>query len=230
MRALAQVLPVPRCSCGVTPSPLIMCPALWLWVMISPSSSFNIPSLVARLSWITSRSRDRIAMSSMLRRYPSCTKPVSRSPFSVRGGNCTVGRVSNSLRKTVEALRNAGISVYVVGQSPEFAMDVRLLAYRSGKQTTREVLAWTPAIAPHLNQEVGALASGATFVDPMALLCNAGLCAYRTAENFLYSDFGHLSEYGARLAVNRLFPFLLREGQEDSRSWPAPENRADIAD
>ena len=136
----------------------------------------------------------------------------------------------DSLRKTVEALRNAGISVYVVGQSPEFAMDVRLLAYRSGKQTTREVLAWTPAIAPHLNQEVGALASGATFVDPMALLCNAGLCAYRTAENFLYSDFGHLSEYGARLAVNRLFPFLLREGQEDSRSWPAPENRADIAD
>jgi peptidoglycan/LPS O-acetylase OafA/YrhL len=136
----------------------------------------------------------------------------------------------DSLRKTVEALRNAGISVYVVGQTPEFAMDVRLLAYRSGKQATREVLAWTPAITPHLNQEVGALASGATFVDPMALLCNAGCCAYRTAENFLYSDFGHLSEYGARLAVYRLFPFLLRDGQEDSRSWPAPENRADIAD
>ena len=135
-----------------------------------------------------------------------------------------------SLRKTVDALRKAGISVYVVGQSPEFAMDVRLLAYRSGVEGTRQVLAWKPAVDPHLNDEVRALALEATFVDPMTLLCDAGLCPYRTARDFLYSDFGHLSQYGASLAVERLFPFLLQPGRRISETWPVMPNRADIAD
>jgi peptidoglycan/LPS O-acetylase OafA/YrhL len=134
----------------------------------------------------------------------------------------------SSLRKTVETLRKAGISVFVVGQTPEFAMDVRLLAYRSGVEGTRQVLAWKPAVDPHLNDEVSALASEATFVNPMKLLCDAGLCAYRTGQVFLYSDFGHLSQYGATLAVERLFPFLLQPGRPISEAWPVASNRADI--
>jgi peptidoglycan/LPS O-acetylase OafA/YrhL len=134
-----------------------------------------------------------------------------------------------SLRETVEALRKSGVSVYVVGQSPEFAMDVQLLAYRSGVESARQVLAWTPQVNPRLNDEVSALASGATFLDPMALLCDGGLCPYRTAGTFLYSDFGHLSQQGARLAVERLFPFLLLPGRTGSDVWPVAQKKADLA-
>ena len=136
----------------------------------------------------------------------------------------------SSLRRTVETLHDAGISVYVVGQSPEFAMDVRLLAYRTRNQGSRQVLAWSPAVDAHLNEEVGALASEATFVNPMALLCDAGLCAYRSAQDFLYSDYGHLSQYGARLAVSRLFPFLLRPGSQISESWPETPDNTNVPD
>ena len=133
----------------------------------------------------------------------------------------------DSLQKTVECARRA--FRFTLWANPPNLRWMFACSLTAVENKPHQVLAWPPEVdAPRLNQEVGASCVRGDFCGPHGALCDAGLCAYRTAEDFLYSDFGHLSEYGARSRC--IAYFLSLPGRARIPSWPAPENRADIAD
>lgn len=120
------------------------------------------------------------------------------------------------LQQTVEALRDLGVKVYVVGQSPEFPIDVQSLAYRQSRAGAQPPGNWPSAVHPKVNQELQEVVSGiASYIDPIAKLCEAQTCQYIRDGKFLYEDYGHLSAAGSSLAVAR---YLTRAQLPNPRS------------
>lgn len=113
----------------------------------------------------------------------------------------------SALGATIAALRRAGARVTVIGQTPVFTADVQTIAFRQGA-TDRGTAAWPIAIDPRINDDLRRAAIGATFVDPIPLLCGARTCPYKVGRTFLFADDGHLSAAGSRRAVALLFPFV----------------------
>jgi hypothetical protein len=109
------------------------------------------------------------------------------------------------IRSTLDALRKTGVHVIMLGQSPEFAEDVHVIAYFKGSSSPAAVNRWTVAFAPDFNARLAKIAGTTPFIDPMPALCNGALCTYEDRGVFLYSDFGHLSVEGSRRAVRNLF-------------------------
>ena len=112
------------------------------------------------------------------------------------------------VRSTLEALHDMGREVYVFGQSPEFSMDVQVIAYMQGSRDPASVDRWDVFFDPAINDELKNHARGAVFVDPIAELCTGRSCVYRDKGVFLFEDYGHFSAEGAKRAVEAYFPFL----------------------
>ena len=126
------------------------------------------------------------------------------------------------IHSTIDALRSMGVQTYVIGQSTEFGANVDVLDYRAGQIDTA---AWVTNIDPGINLDLKAgMGDGATFVDPLAFLCQGELCPFKVEGVFRYSDFGHFSTEGATEAVKAYFP-IVREKRPASR-WR--RRRADI--
>jgi peptidoglycan/LPS O-acetylase OafA/YrhL len=109
------------------------------------------------------------------------------------------------LHETVDAIRRLGAKVVVIGQTPEFAAPVRRIDWLSG-QSKKKVGYWAPSFNHSINLKLAEEARGATFVDPMKSMCPESICVYRIGMEWLYQDFGHLSDAGSRIAVARYFP------------------------
>lgn len=112
------------------------------------------------------------------------------------------------LPETLARLRSLGVAVVVIGQSPQFASDVRRLDYVSGQ--SRRAIGMLPvsfdrAINAQLAAAVAKVA-GVVFVDPMPALCPGASCLYRQGANWLYADYGHFSKAGSLRAVRAYFP------------------------
>jgi hypothetical protein len=88
----------------------------------------------------------------------------------------------------------------VVRQSPQFAADVRRIAFVRGR-TDGGVAEALDASA--LNGELRAQAEGATVLDLHVVLCRGRLCRYRDGGVSLFADYRHISTDGARLVVTR---------------------------
>jgi peptidoglycan/LPS O-acetylase OafA/YrhL len=118
----------------------------------------------------------------------------------------------DALSATIAALRKAGASVTVIGQTPVFAADVQTIAYRTGAADSgagaKGIASWPIAVDPNINRALRRAAVGAQFVDPIAILCGADTCPYKAGPSFLFSDDGHFSAVGSRRAVQLLFPFI----------------------
>jgi len=113
----------------------------------------------------------------------------------------------DALPATIAALRKAGASVTVIGQTPLFAADVQTIAYRSAA-TDRGIASWPVAVDRGINQALRRAAIGAHFVDPIAVLCGTDTCPYKAGPSFLFADDGHFSTAGSSRAVPLLFPFI----------------------
>jgi len=113
----------------------------------------------------------------------------------------------DALPATIAALREAGASVTVIGQTPLFAADVQTIAYRSGAPADRTA-SWPIAVDREINQTLRQASIGANFVDPIAILCGADTCPYKAGSAFLFGDDGHFSAAGSSRAVSVLFPFI----------------------
>ena len=124
------------------------------------------------------------------------------------------------LFRSIAALREAGASVTVIGQTPTFAADVQTIAYRTGA-TDKGTTSWPIAIDRGINQALRSASTGATFVDPIAILCGADACPYKAGPSFLFADDGHFSAAGSRRAVPLLFPFI-RDRADRGFGDPAP--------
>ena len=111
------------------------------------------------------------------------------------------------LRSTLDALAARHVEVYVVGQSPMFIADVAIIAARAGGNGTATA-SWPISIDASVNDELRAIAaaSGATFIDPLAVLCEGARCPYREDGELLYWDYGHFSEYGSIRAARAYLP------------------------
>jgi len=114
-------------------------------------------------------------------------------------------RILARLHETVDSIRALGATVVVIGQSPEFSASPDRIDWMSG-QRGHEVGEWDVSFDREVNKLLAAQASGARFIDPLAILCPRGPCPYRLGQTWLYQDFGHFSEAGSRLAVAQYFP------------------------
>lgn len=117
-------------------------------------------------------------------------------------------RILARLHETVESIRALGVSVVVIGQSPEFSASPDRIDWISG-QRGQPVGQWEVSFDRGINKVLATEASGARFIDPIAALCPQGPCPYRLGGAWLFQDFGHFSEAGSRLAVAKYFPSRL---------------------
>ncbi len=126
------------------------------------------------------------------------------------------GRRLAELQPTIKTLLAAGVSVFVVGISPQFPLESRYLAYRRAGMTRPGEGAW-PIGEDHYrrNDEIKklAVASGARFIDVMAGLCTKHSCPYMHDGKLLYLDYGHFTAEGSVAAVECCFPFVRRTRQ-----------------
>ncbi|WP_157019135.1 acyltransferase family protein [Mesorhizobium xinjiangense] len=130
----------------------------------------------------------------------------------------------DELESTLAALEGAGVKVYLIGQSPQFATNVQVIAHAKGSRDPDAVDSWSVSFEPEINKELRQLAGqGAVFIDPLQKLCDGHKCPYRDAGQYLYEDAEHFSVDGSRKAVEAYFP-LLRQKEP-----PAPAHTiADI--
>jgi hypothetical protein len=110
------------------------------------------------------------------------------------------------LRNTIEQLEKLGVKVSVIGQSPEFPIDVQTLAYRQRNDDGGKIGRWPILFDQRINKEIRAIAGDSvSFIDPLKSLCDGSTCQYMDGDNFLYRDFGHFSALGSDRAVGRYF-------------------------
>ncbi|MER8692169.1 acyltransferase [Mesorhizobium opportunistum] len=149
---------------------------------------------------------------------PACTRFNERALSVIRDANVQAvilsGRWSDyqirgfdGLQKTVDRLREMGVKVYVIGQSPEFVADVQKIAFFATREHATNT-SWPMAMDPDINKRVLPFVKGADFIDPLAYLCDAAGCSYADAgtKQFLYFDYGHFSTAGAELAISKYWP------------------------
>jgi peptidoglycan/LPS O-acetylase OafA/YrhL len=113
----------------------------------------------------------------------------------------------SGLPETVARLADAGVTVYVLGQSPMFAFDVDVLDYRgAGGPDSDGRSAWRLGFDAQDNVQLKSQSGAAMFIDPLPSFCESGDCTYRSAAGLLFEDYGHFSDVGSDLAVRSYFP------------------------
>jgi peptidoglycan/LPS O-acetylase OafA/YrhL len=137
--------------------------------------------------------------------------------------NSLRARGVEDLRGTVEQLSQLGVTVEVIGQSPEFPIDVQTLDYREADAARSGQRSWTLAFNPRINQQISnVVGKSATFIDPLPRLCSGTICPYYGDAGFLYEDFGHFSAEGAKIAVSRYFVEKSAGNRKDAQLISVP--------
>ncbi|HEX3917572.1 MAG TPA: acyltransferase family protein [Caulobacteraceae bacterium] len=117
---------------------------------------------------------------------------IGRWEAAERRGLSLVG-----LTRTVAALQARGLKVVVVGQSPVFVADaVKILAWRRLRGADPDPMEEV-AFDASLNPALRAAAGSATFIDPMAGLCQGRSCRLGDGRQAFFIDDGHMSLAGA---------------------------------
>ena len=118
----------------------------------------------------------------------------------------------DGIKSTLAALRDRGVKVYVIGQSPVFVTNVDVIAFMKGDERSA-VDAWPSIIAPGLNSDLKTFAKGADFIDPLLSWCGDGRCPYRADGQVFFGDNGHFTKYGAQRAVQMYFPLAVKSSE-----------------
>ncbi|MBN9220733.1 MAG: acyltransferase [Mesorhizobium sp.] len=165
---------------------------------------------------------------------PACTRFNERALQIIHDANIQAvilsgrwtdyqARGFDGLQKTVDRLRDMGVKVYVIGQSPEFIADVQKIAFFARQEHVANT-SWPMAMDPDINKHVLPFTKGATFIDPLAYLCDTAGCSYADAgtRQFLYFDYGHFSSAGATLAISKYWPSFAAGGEVAKVGQQAP--------
>lgn len=128
---------------------------------------------------------------------------IKKVILSARWGLLT-SRGEFDLRDTIQRIEAAGAEVFVVGQSPEFGIDVQSLAIRLNERSDWYAANYDEA----LEEKIRLQSEGAHYISPLDLLCEKTLCSFKTSAGLLYMDYGHFSERGSLAAVKSLFPLI----------------------
>jgi hypothetical protein len=119
------------------------------------------------------------------------------------------------LHDTIAQIRALGADVFVIGESPEFGLDIQSLAYRLRHiPAVNGVSFWTISnFNPLIDEGLVAEAAGATVIEPIKELCDGDICPYQRDGSFLFTDYGHFSTAGSDYAVRKYFPKLFRSAK-----------------
>jgi peptidoglycan/LPS O-acetylase OafA/YrhL len=110
---------------------------------------------------------------------------------------------------TLSELRDQGVEVHFIGQSPLFGNDVQVLFAQAGGTTQRPEGSGYVTFDTNLNHVLASVAPArVAFIDPLEQLCRLPECLYRRDGKFIFFDDGHLTTYGSGLSVDRYFPFV----------------------
>lgn len=107
------------------------------------------------------------------------------------------------LQSTLAELEKMKVKTYLIGQSPEFPIDIQPLAYYKGAADKTNVY-----FDSSYNDDLRKMAGIAQFIDPMEKLCDGVVCPFRDGREFLFQDATHLSKEGSRRAVLSYFPLI----------------------
>lgn len=128
---------------------------------------------------------------------------IKKVILSARWGLLT-SRGEFDLQDTIRQIEAAGADVFVLGQSPEFGIDVQSLAIRLTERSD-----WYAANYDEtLEEKIRLQSEGAHYISPFDLLCEKTLCSFKTSAGLLYMDYGHFSERGSLAAVRSIFPLI----------------------
>jgi peptidoglycan/LPS O-acetylase OafA/YrhL len=117
----------------------------------------------------------------------------------------------DQIQSTLTALDKMGVETYVIGQSPEFSIDIQVLAFSKGGRAGGQIDKWNVFFDPAINRKLKSAIGDHSFVDPLQSLCEGNLCPYRDHGQFLFSDYGHFSPEGSARAVRAYFPLYRKE-------------------
>lgn len=109
------------------------------------------------------------------------------------------------LQQTVETLRDKGLRVVLIGQSPRFAQSVQDISNRAAILGQSVVESPVAAETASINRRLREIVGTDNFVDPSALFCNGRTCRFRGKEGFYFWDDGHMTLLGSREAAEYIF-------------------------
>ncbi len=112
----------------------------------------------------------------------------------------------SGILSTTKALDELNVSYLVIGQSPQYVIDVNALSYfkHRGEAEGR----WPIAFDRIINDELGSYIPEKRFIDPLNQLCVEGRCLYKNNSQLMHSDYGHFSRYGSIFIVQSLIEQL----------------------
>jgi peptidoglycan/LPS O-acetylase OafA/YrhL len=114
------------------------------------------------------------------------------------------------VRRTIEQLREQGVTVVIIGQTPVFqfwdSLDVAYRLRASGRSTTdfSPYLAFDPNWPSRVDREF----SGVNLIEAMNDLCRPGACTVLADGQPLYIDGGHLSVLGSKILIDKIVAAL----------------------
>ncbi len=111
----------------------------------------------------------------------------------------------DELKSTIDELDKIGIPFLVIGQSPEFSIDVQIIKYHQKDKNSAHPNAWNVFFDMDINKELEEISGSSRFINPMTALCEGTLCPYYK-DGFLFEDYGHFSVEGSSIATKAYFP------------------------
>jgi len=112
----------------------------------------------------------------------------------------------DDMQRTVTALRQLGVRVVLIGQSPVFGFpypDEYFYQAYGAQQAERSYRARLAA-DPGLNDRISLAAKADVFFDPMRSLCDRDRCLFKDGGHYLFEDYGHFTQVGSLRVVARL--------------------------
>jgi primase-polymerase (primpol)-like protein len=105
------------------------------------------------------------------------------------------------LQQTVERLRDRGLRVIIIGQSPRFPRSVQDIYNRSMILGHPVDTAEVAIDLEEINTRLRTIAGKDDFVDPSRVFCHGHDCRFRGEGGFFFWDDGHMTRQGSSLVV-----------------------------
>jgi|EndMetStandDraft_8_1072994.scaffolds.fasta_scaffold12244_3 peptidoglycan/LPS O-acetylase OafA/YrhL len=109
----------------------------------------------------------------------------------------------------VRSIKSKVDRIVVVGQSAIFPFtDPTRVAYLMQRAGQGGDLYYDSAVDPQLNRGINESLQGASFIDPMAMVCKGLKCPIMASGEFFVWDDGHLTASGSTAMVGKFLPML----------------------
>lgn len=103
----------------------------------------------------------------------------------------------DSVRQTVAQLREMGLEVYLIGQSPRFNDGVQNIDYYATLRGTPLTASTVVVELDVINAKLRGIVGAERFVAPSDFFCSGQLCRFKGEQGLFFWDEGHYTDYGS---------------------------------